>query len=76
MSRPRLLLLQHNDAGFAITRWTAEGVFAGDTWHPSIEDAEGTAAWEYGDALTPWQPVPQALAEADDVMDILLSELT
>lgn len=75
MGRPRLLLLQQTEAGHAITRWTAEGEFAGDTWHPSSADAKDTAAWEYGEGAGSWTAVPQEYAESDDVMDFLLKTL-
>jgi hypothetical protein len=60
MPRPDVLLLEGDEFGHAmIYRYTAGGVFGGDTWHESVEIAKESAAEEYGESVVgPWQPVP------------------
>ena len=54
----RVVLLLKQSKGFYLYRYSSEGVFAGDTWHQSLEDAEHQAAFEFGANLGPWQHVP------------------
>src|SRR3954469_16384945 len=58
-----VLLVADADPGAMVFRYTAYGDAGGDTWHPSIEDAQQQLAEEYGEALAPWFHVP------DDVED-------
>jgi hypothetical protein len=39
-------------------RYSAYGELAGDTWHPTPDDARAQAAAEYRGALHAWEPVP------------------
>ncbi|MDF1502485.1 hypothetical protein [Roseisolibacter sp. H3M3-2] len=59
-----VLLVADDDPGAMLFRYSAYGELAGDTWHPSADDARGTAAEEYGDALQPWVEVPDDVADA------------
>jgi hypothetical protein len=45
-------------SGPMVYRYTAQGDFAGDTWHEDIEQAKEQAEFEYGDALGEWREVP------------------
>ena len=49
--------------GAMLFRYTAYGELGGDTWHLTVDDAKACASHEYGDALFPWEEVP------DDITD-------
>ena len=59
-----VLVVADDDAGAMLFRYTAHGEFAGDTWHPSVAEAQEQAAYEYGDALVPWVEVPVDVTDA------------
>jgi hypothetical protein len=58
-----ILLVVGKEEGAMLFRYTAHGDFAGDTFHPSSEDAIEQAVLEYGGALGEWLTVP------DDITD-------
>lgn len=41
-----------------LSRYAAKGEFAGDTWHPTEEEALEQAAFEYDLAVVDWIDVP------------------
>jgi len=51
--------------GVMLYRYTTEGIFCGDTWHASVQEAMDQARYEYGDVLGGWCEIP--LSEADAV---------
>lgn len=53
-----VVLVADEDPGAMLFRYTAYGEFGGDTWHPSVDDAQEQAIYEYGDALLEWLDVP------------------
>jgi hypothetical protein len=59
-----VLLTASDDPGAMLFRYTAYGEVGGDTWHASIADAREQAAEEYGEALGPWEPVPDDVDDA------------
>lgn len=62
---PDVVLLVSDDGKSAMVfRYTAHGEFAGDTFHPSIDDAKQETEAEYGEALLPWQEVPNDVGDA------------
>lgn len=61
-----LLLVDDEDGSAMLFRYTAHGDLAGDTWHPTSDDAQQQAAAEYGDALGPWMPVPDEVVDPHD----------
>ncbi|MGZ8457014.1 MAG: hypothetical protein ACXW61_06295 [Gemmatirosa sp.] len=63
-----LLTASHasDDPGAMLFRYTAFGEVGGDTWHVSIADAREQAVEEYGDALGPWEEVPDDVADAHE----------
>jgi hypothetical protein len=73
----RVVLLEEEEPGGSATlwRWDANGEFAGDTWHESVEDAMGQAEFEYGVALGAWRPVPAHVQE-DVLKTWVLERLT
>ena len=58
-----LLYLEVDTSSAMLFRYTRASEFGGDTWHETPEDAYDQATFEYGDALGPWEDVPE---EAQD----------
>jgi hypothetical protein len=63
---PDVVLLVSDDDGKSamVFRYTAHGDFAGDTLHPSIDDAQQETEAEYDEALLPWEEVPEDVGDA------------
>lgn len=60
-----LLLVADEEPGAMLFRYTIAGESGGDTWHPSVVEAESQAAHEYGDALLlPWTLIPDEIDDA------------
>ena len=59
-----LLLVAGPDPDAMLFRYTAYGDVGGDTWHASLSDAKEQASDEYGDALLPWEEVPEDVDDA------------
>jgi hypothetical protein len=59
-----VVLIADADPGAMLFRYTAQGEFGGDTWHPSVDDAQEQTIYEYGDALLEWVQVPEDVADA------------
>jgi hypothetical protein len=59
-----LLLVAGGDPDAMVFRYTAFGELGGDSWHPTVADAQEQAGDEYGDALLPWEEVPDEVADA------------
>lgn len=55
----RVLLVSNRHDGVYLDRFDDSGAEAGDTWHESIEDAQGQAIEEYGESLGAWVEVPR-----------------
>lgn len=53
--------------------YTAEGEFAGDTWHMDLDEAKDQASFEYGDAVQECQELPE---EIDDPLAYVLSRMS
>lgn len=67
MGWPRVVILTDSSKGSTLFRYTVDGQFAGDTWHESPEFAREQAEFEYGKALGPWQAIPPAVPDAEEV---------
>lgn len=48
MPATAMVILDQTDEGFFLVRYSANGEFAGDTWHESVEDAKEQAEFEFG----------------------------
>lgn len=46
------------DDGWYVERYGADGSFAGDTWHPSRDEAEHQVAYEFDGTSAVWIEVP------------------
>ena len=66
MAFPNIVLAEGDAASVMLYRYRCDGEFCGDTWHPSLRDAQGQAEYEYGEALGPWMPVPPDVADAHE----------
>jgi len=60
----RFLTIELTAEGFFLFRFAEDGVFAGDTWHPSIDEAKDQANYEYGIALGRWLDIPDDAPDA------------
>ena len=61
-----LVLETTDEQGIMLYRYTTEGVFCGDTWHETIEDAKDQAGYEFGDTVGSWHEIPPDVANAID----------
>ena len=59
-----LLLIAGAEPDAMIFRYTAYGELGGDSWHLTVAEAQEQAGEEYGEALLPWEPVPDDIADA------------
>ena len=69
-----LLLIAGREPDAMLFRYTAFGELGGDTWHPTVAEAKEYASHEYGDALLPWEEVPDDVADAHDYVVSYASE--
>lgn len=60
-----VLLIEGSDSGVLLIRYASNGRFAGDTWHPTVDEAKEQAIYEFGKAVSVWKEVPT------DVNDIV-----
>jgi hypothetical protein len=44
------------NGGFSLVRYSAEGAFAGDTWHATLEEAKQQAHFEFAIPENSWEP--------------------
>ena len=66
LPRAVLVLIEPRDDGVFLYRYSETGEFGGDTWHASVEEAKDQAAFEFGESLAPWQPVPDSIVDAHE----------
>jgi hypothetical protein len=59
-----ILLVADGGPDAMLFRYTAFGEIGGDSWHLTVADAQEQASEEYGDALLPWEEVPDEVADA------------
>ncbi len=62
LPRPDFLFIEASE-GFFLYRYTRHQDFGGDTWHPSLEEAQEQASFEFGSSLLGWSEL------ASDVED-------
>jgi hypothetical protein len=58
MARAAILSIEVEDDGVFLYRFAADGAFAGDTWHQTIEEAQEQATFEFGHAISDWVAIP------------------
>ena len=64
MPHPHVVLAVSDGTSAMLYRYAADGTFAGDTWHESLEEAKAAAEEEYGLALQAWREVPADVTDA------------
>jgi hypothetical protein len=64
MPSAHFLTIEPTDEGFFLFRYAEDGADAGDTWHRSVEEANGQANYEYGNALGGWLDIPDDASNA------------
>jgi hypothetical protein len=64
------LVIEADQHGTYLFRYTRKGDFAGDTWHATTDDAIAQAEYEFGIIRTDWRQVPP---EVEDVIRYVLS---
>jgi hypothetical protein len=56
--------IERGHRSYLLIRYAADGTFAGDTWHSTIDEAVEQASYEFGEALGPWVQVPPEVEDA------------
>jgi len=51
---PDFVEIKADASGFFLLRFNSQGVFSGDTWHQSVEEAKAQARFEYEIAEHDW----------------------
>ena len=59
----RVVWIEERSDGVFLSRFLEDGVFVGDTWHPSREEAEHQARFEFGTSLGAWKGMPANTTE-------------
>lgn len=62
---PQIVLIESWPEGVVLVRFADAGQYAGETWHPNVEQALQQAAFEYAELLGAWSEIPP---EVDDVV--------
>jgi hypothetical protein len=65
-----VLLIEPSESGVLLIRYAAGGKFAGDTWHPTVDEAKEQAAFEFGTLDLAWKEVPTAV---NDIVAFVIS---
>jgi hypothetical protein len=66
----RVLLIEERPDGYFLIRVSENHDFAGDTWHATLEEAQGQAMFEYGISTAEWAQIPP---EEEDAVALLLA---
>lgn len=67
---PKVLLIDHREDGVFLTRYAESGAFAGDTWHPTVDDAKAQARAEYGNAVQSWMELPGEIGDPHEYVRV------
>ena len=62
---PAFLVIEPTpDEGVSLYRVDIDGAVVGDTWHPTLAEAQEQAEYEYPGCLGEWQDVPAEAVDA------------
>ena len=61
-----LVIVEPEEHGFLLLRYSESGEFGGDTWHEDLDAAKAQAAFEYSDNIE-WTPVLSSTKNTDEV---------
>lgn len=64
MSPASMLVIEENDSGFFLYRYSSDRKIVGDTWHKTIEEAKEQAKFEFGECVSKWKEVPSDIQDA------------
>jgi hypothetical protein len=56
---PAWVEIVQDDEAFFLLHFSAQGGCFADTWHPSLQDAQRQAEFEFGILPTQWEAVPE-----------------
>lgn len=56
--------IERGNRSYFLIRYAADGTYAGDTWHLTVDEALEQASYEFGDALGRWIDVPPDVDDA------------
>ena len=65
-----VLLIDQSENGVFLIRFADDGRVAGDTWHPTVDEAKEQATFEFGGAVSTWKAVP---IDVNDVVAFIIS---
>lgn len=65
-----VLLIDPSESGVLLIRYAANGMFAGDTWHPTIDEAKEQATFEFSAPDLAWKDVP---TDVNDIVGFMIS---
>lgn len=60
---PAVVVIDTRPDGVFLVRYAEDGQFAGDTWHPTVDEARSQASYEFGTTLGDWTSVPADVAD-------------
>jgi len=58
MAKAAILSIEVEDDGVFPYRFAADGAFAGDRWHQTIEEVQEQAKFEFANAISDWIAIP------------------
>lgn len=66
------VVLEGDDSGFYLYRYSARDEFAGDTWHQTLEEAHEQVEFEFGITESDWFEIP---LDVPDSIEFVLARL-
>jgi hypothetical protein len=54
----QILVMEETGTEVFLIRYSKAGDFAGDTWHPNVDEAMEQAVFEYGERVKGWEEIP------------------
>lgn len=61
--RAEVVIITALPEGCFLDRYSRDGEKAGNTWHPTVDEARAQAEWEFDGALSDWIVIPSASRE-------------
>lgn len=63
LAETAVVLVEQEQSGVFMYRYSEDGSFGGDTWHQTLDDAMYQAMYEFGDDSEDWTGLPQDVQE-------------
>ena len=70
------VVLEADDTGFYLYRYSIRDEFGGDTWHQTLEDAYHQAEYEFGITDSDWFEVPVGVPDSVEFVLAMLRRVT